>query len=212
MTSIQDMQGAETAGRVAELERAFAASLEEQNALRDELEKVRQHGMAYRATIEDYRRQLSGTYNHHSRQEPPMTDSTQMDYEQDVEPGSPLDRQADDLIQQNYTLRRELTELQAQLLEQDVLYRGKLEQMTSKGESEWNELTGKLHRSEKESQERLQQLLDLKHSISALTRMESQVTDSELAEKTDQLYHRIREWVINNFRRTKLGIAWPSSM
>ncbi|KAF2726610.1 hypothetical protein EJ04DRAFT_582575 [Polyplosphaeria fusca] len=49
--------------------------------------------------------------------------------------------------------------------------------------------------------------MDLKQSISSLTRMESQVADSDLSEQMDLLYHRIREWVISNFRRTKLDFS-----
>src|SRR5207253_2342420 len=139
-----------------------------------------------------------------SRPGSPLT-SPHMEYEQETEQCRSFNKQREDLIEQNYELRGKLAELEQQLVEQDALYRAKIDRELSKGQEEWNELTGRLHHSEKESQERLQQLLDLKHSISALTRMESQVTDSELAERMDQLYHRIREWIISNFRRTKLG-------
>jgi len=72
--------------------------------------------------------------------------------------------------------------------------------------SEADDLRLRLHAAEKESQERLQQLLALKSSISSLTRMDSQITDSELAESFSQLANRVREWSVSNFRRSKLNL------
>ncbi|KAF2463459.1 uncharacterized protein BDR25DRAFT_307750 [Lindgomyces ingoldianus] len=203
IASIKSIQDAKTADRIAELERALAVAREEQKALREELEKARKHGTVYRDARDDYRKQLHGPYNRSSRSASPMTDSTQTEYEEDISPRRSWSQQREELIEQNYELRGKLADLQEQLVEQDTAFRTKLDQEMHKGEREWNELTGRLHQSEKESQERLQQLLDLKHNISTLTRMDSQVTDFELAEKVDQLFHRTREWVISNFRRTK---------
>ncbi|KAF1835978.1 hypothetical protein BDW02DRAFT_494663 [Decorospora gaudefroyi] len=59
--------------------------------------------------------------------------------------------------------------------------------------AELNDLKMRLHESEKESQERLQQLLSLKLSISSLTRANSQVTDSEIIESFTQLANRVQE-------------------
>ncbi|KAI4702574.1 hypothetical protein J4E81_002939 [Alternaria sp. BMP 2799] len=74
----------------------------------------------------------------------------------------------------------------------------------SNGEAD--DLRLRLHAAEKESQERLQQLLALKSSISSLTRMDSQITDSELAESFSQLANRVREWTVSNFRRSRLNL------
>ncbi|KAF1945174.1 hypothetical protein EJ02DRAFT_59188 [Clathrospora elynae] len=71
---------------------------------------------------------------------------------------------------------------------------------------ELDDLRLRLHAAEKESQERLQQLLSLKSSVSSLTRADSQITDSELTDSFSQLANRIREWTISNFRRTKLNL------
>ncbi|KAI4646297.1 uncharacterized protein J4E78_009219 [Alternaria triticimaculans] len=72
--------------------------------------------------------------------------------------------------------------------------------------SEADDLRLRLHAVEKESQERLHQLLALKSSISLLTRMDSQITDSELAESFSQLANRVREWTVSNFRRSRLNL------
>jgi hypothetical protein len=199
--SIKSIQEAKVADRIADLERALALARDNQYALQEELDKVNQHGVVYRETIADYRRQLSDTYNS------PRPTSPQIDYEPDVSPSPSFSKHQEELVDENYDLRSKVAQLQYQLAQQDALYRTKLDEAVFKGEADWNELTGRLHNSEKESQERLQQLLDLKHSISALTRMDSQVTDSELAEQLEQLHHRIREWVISNYRRTKLNFS-----
>ncbi|KAF2800751.1 hypothetical protein K505DRAFT_412799 [Melanomma pulvis-pyrius CBS 109.77] len=214
--SIEDIQDVRAADRIAELERALAVAREEQNAMREELEKVRQHGVLTRETIEDYRRQLSETYSTSPRPHSPRThstrpNSTHMDYEQ-TSPRRSLTKTREDLIEQNYSLRGKLAELQEQLESQESShYQSRSDTASFRGDSEWNELTARLHNTEKESQERLHQLLSLKHSISSLTRTTSQVTDAELAERLQQLSYLIREWVISNFRRTKLDFSNVSS-
>lgn len=200
--SVESMQEPEGASRIAELERALAIARGEQDALRAELENIKEHGHVYRETTEDYRRQLAGSYSGSPEAASPTPDSAEMDNERGHSPYHSSRKHREDLIEQNDDLRT-IARLQEQLVEQDVLYRIRLEQHLHNRDSEWNDLTARLHHTEKESQERLQQLLDLKHSISSLTRMENQVTDSELAEGMDQLHHRVREWVISNFRRAK---------
>ncbi|PSN68959.1 hypothetical protein BS50DRAFT_586331 [Corynespora cassiicola Philippines] len=208
--------------RIGELERALEASKKEQAALREELEKVRQHGQVYRETIEDYRRQLSDTYSHQLQSPPgafhpspqptspvlhsPLPRSPSKDYQHESRHRQSFNKQREDLLEQNYELRSQVAELQDQLMSQNSLYHAKLEQ-EAQGEQEWNEMSARLHQSEKESQERLQQLLALKSSISSLTRVDSQVTDSELSEAFSQLANRVREWAISNFRRTKLDLS-----
>lgn len=196
--------------RLTELERALERSRKEQDAMREELEKLRNHGQVYRDTIDDYRRQLSITYTQSNGSGSPHLQPTPINYS--TKHTSPRlsqrlsqDNLSESLADQNQTLRAKIHELQEQLAEQDDALLGSHPILTRPRDStEWDAITNRLHRTEKESQERLQQLLDLKHSISALTRMDSQVTDSDLAERADQLYHRIREWVISNYRRTKL--------
>lgn len=193
--------------RLTELERALEAAKEEQEAMREELEKIRLHSQVYRDTIEDYRRQLSSAYPHNMPtphlQTPPNTHTTE-DLPRRLSHGS----QSESLIDQNQKLRTRIYDLQEQIAERDdALQSVQPSQARSRSSIEWDSITVRLHNTEKESQERLQQLLDLKHSISSLTRMDNQITDSDLAERADQLYHRVREWVISNFRRTKLDFS-----
>ncbi|KAI4712209.1 hypothetical protein J4E89_002474 [Alternaria sp. Ai002NY15] len=95
-------------------------------------------------------------------------------------------------------------QLEERLASHDRTHQNRLERPQSKGEAD--DLRLRLHAAEKESQERLQQLLALKSSISSLTRMDSQITDSELAESFSQLANRVREWTVSNFRRSKLNL------
>lgn len=203
-----------TADRIAELERALEVAKEEQNGLKEELAKVQQHELVFRETIDEYRRQLAGTY-HQTKSPPgafqdshpasPRSTSISMEYE-DIERRNSFD-QREDILEHNYELRSKLAQLQDQLISQENIYQSRLNQASTRNDAEWNELTSRLHVTEKESQERLQQLLSLKSSISSLTRMDSQITDSELSESLSQLANRVREWVISNFRRTKLELS-----
>jgi hypothetical protein len=194
--SVERSEGIQTfkmMDKVAELEFALAAAKQEQNALREQLKTLKHHSQTAENTTPS------------PRHTSPLGHSTGRGYELVTTPPrrSP-NRVQEDVFQQNYQLRGKVAELHDHLAKQDVLFRQELEQRIQSRNVEWTELTARLHHTEKESQERLQQLLDLKHSISALTRMESQVTDSELVERVDRLYHRIREFVISSFRRTKM--------
>jgi hypothetical protein len=173
---------AQMAGRIAELEGALITARKEQRAMQEELEKARRHGWLSEAK----------------------------DYQSVLEPQKecyPPDESNDHVLQQNFDLRYKLALLQDKLVSQDNVYRNNVERAMSNGDGEWNELRSRLHTTEKESQERLQQLLSLKSSISSLTRSSLQATDSELAESFNHLFNRIREWVISNFRRTKMDAA-----
>ncbi|KAE8853871.1 hypothetical protein CFE70_003710 [Pyrenophora teres f. teres 0-1] len=91
--------------------------------------------------------------------------------------------------------------LEEQLVSREHMHHSDLERPKSQREAD--DLRVRLHAAEKESNERLQQLLSLKSSISSLTRMESQVTDNELADSFTQIANRIREWSVSNYRRSK---------
>lgn len=186
--------------RVAELERALILAKGEQDALKEELETAREQGQAKEYTIETLRHQLAET-----RQNIEVASSC-ISNEHGRDKG-PADHSEEELVGQNYELRYKILQLQEQLSTQDANYREIVEQNTSvHGESEWNELRSRLHTTEKESQERLQQLLSLKSSISSLTRIDSQITDNELVVSFSQLANCVREWVITNFRRAKLDL------
>lgn len=186
--------------RVAELERALVLAKGEQDSLKEELEKTRSQAEAEQDTIEDLRHQLAET--HQNAESAPRHVSSEHGRD-----NWPSDRPDEEIFRQNYELRYRIVQLQEQLSAQDAQYRERAERSpSSHGESEWNELRSRLHATEKESQERLQQLLSLKSSISSLTRVDSQVTDSELTVSFSQLANCVREWVITNFRRSKLDL------
>jgi hypothetical protein len=202
-TSVGDHKELTAADRISELERALAAAREEQDILRAEVDRARKQGYEYKDNGADSLRVLG------SRSPPPGSPAveSQREFEKEKEDPAPWMRERLALIEQNYELRGKATELQEKLVEQEVLFKARIERGLSQSESDWNELTRRLHHSEKEAQERLQQLLDLKHSISALTRMDSQVSDADLVERMGQLYHRTREWIISNLRRSKLDFS-----
>ncbi len=201
-SSSHDGEDLGTEDRVAELERALAMAKGSRDSLREELEKSENQGQTDRAMIEDLRHQLAKAQQHTA------TPSSQTPGEHDKEHKylRSSDEIEDDLLQQNYELRFRIVQLQEELAAQEVSYRNQLKQDNSEGEAELNELRSRLHMTEKESQERLQQLLSLKSSISSLTRVDSQITDSELGEAFSQLANRIREWVIAHYRRSKLNL------
>ncbi|KAJ4356280.1 uncharacterized protein N0V89_004311 [Didymosphaeria variabile] len=198
--------------RIAELEQALATALEEQNMMREELVKLRDHGKVYKESIEEYRRILAGTYQLQSPPGAPHSDSRPASarsnsYEGENAPRKSTSQPREDLVEQNDSLRTQVAQLQDQLMTQDATYQSLLDQRRSRAEAEWDQLTARLHSTEKESGERLQQLLSLKSAFSSLTRVESQVTDSELSETFSQLFNSVREWVISNYRRAKVKFS-----
>jgi hypothetical protein len=212
------MVGKEAAERIEELTRALAVAKEEQNAMREELAKLHEHGAVYRETIGEYRRQLTGTYDYpqslpgafHPHSRPTSSDSitAPLEYGQQTKfRRSSHNHHRDDLSEQNRDPRPKVAQLQAQISPQEALFQSRIDPMQFRSEADWNDLTSRLHTTEKESQERLQQLLSLKSSISSLTRMDVQVTDSELSEGLSKLANRVRDWVISNFRRANFDLS-----
>lgn len=49
------------------------------------------------------------------------------------------------------------------------------------------------------------QLLELKQGMSTSTRVEKQATDQELVDKMGRLNHELQNWVVNTFRKVKMG-------
>jgi hypothetical protein len=200
------------AQRIAELETALATAVEEQNTMKEELAKLREHGQVYRETIEEYRRTLAGTYQLQSPPgaflpDPRPASARSNSYDDESGPRRSMNPPREDLVEQNDHLCTKVAQLQDQLMTQEATYQSLLEHRRSRAEAEWDELTARLHLTEKESGERLQQLLSLKSAFSSLTRVESQVTDNELSEAFSQLSNRVREWVISNYRRAKLNFS-----
>jgi hypothetical protein len=210
---------ARMAERIADLERALSAARAEQHVLREELDKVKQPKHPEQDTPGDTPRQLG----HTDLDTPDLPADEIIEHAKDLEVhhGTPRardsleiletpnhrshsDQSMDTILQQNHDLLHKVAQLEDRLVSQEVDYHASSERALSRRDAEWNELRSRLHATEKESQERLHQLLSLKSSISSLTRPDSQITDSELADSFTQLFNRVREWVISNFRRTKM--------
>ncbi|KAJ4994452.1 hypothetical protein SVAN01_00281 [Stagonosporopsis vannaccii] len=177
--------------KAAELEIALVTAREETAAVRQELERVKQDAQA---SVEISKHQAAEAH----RQATPES-AIQMPYSHHGNEDDMNDRE-ELLVQQNNKLRSRLKELEDQLIAQPTFQPSE----ALHSEEDWNALTLRLHEVEKESYSRLQQLLSLKSSISSLTRADSQVSDNELADSFSQLANRVREWVVSNYRRTKL--------
>ncbi|EUC48217.1 hypothetical protein COCMIDRAFT_23937 [Bipolaris oryzae ATCC 44560] len=114
-----------------------------------------------------------------------------------------VQRESEELVRQNHELRCRVAQLEDQLMYPNSA-RQDSDQPKSPGQV--GDLKLRLDAAEKESQERLQQIVSLKSSISSLTRVQSQVTDSDLVVSLSELANRVREWTISNLRRTKLNL------
>jgi hypothetical protein len=183
--------------RVAELERALAIAKEEQESFKEELSKLRNQRSEDQVTIEALRHQIDET----NQSAPKSPSRPSSGYWKD----SDEDEDEDSMRRQNHELCFKLAQQQQEQSVAEDTHHNDLERPNAREEMEY--LRVRLHAAEKESQERLQQLLSLKSSISSLTRMDSQVTDGELIESFSQLANRVREWTISNFRRSKLGLS-----
>lgn len=102
-------------------------------------------------------------------------------------------------------LHSRLQSLEAELLEQSNVWKSRWEHERSERLLERNAMAEELQSAQKEALTRRRQLLDLKQSLSSLTHRDNQVTDGEIAERMDNLYHRIREWVVSHLRRSQCG-------
>ncbi|KAF2847783.1 hypothetical protein T440DRAFT_557238 [Plenodomus tracheiphilus IPT5] len=178
-----------SANKVLELEQALAAARQEQELLRQEIEAARTERQADQDLINELRLRITRS--------PPVEASTKKRRSSDVSANEP----EEDIRKDNYELRYRVAQLQDQITLRDST---RPDHSSSHTETEWNILRSRLHTAEKESQERMQQLISLKKSISSLTRMDSQATDSDLTEAFSQLFDRIRDWVVSNFRRSRL--------
>lgn len=188
---------------IQELGKALDAAREETAALKQQLERVKQDAQA---SVEISKFQASEAHRHATpedhvehHQHTPQQSDDEMD-DQDSEFHRPPSAREEDLINQNHDLRYRLAELQDQLPSQAQPLAQPIH-----SDADWDALTLRLHETEKESHSRLQQLLSLKSSISSLTRTDAQISDSQLAETFSQLANRVREWVVSNYRRTKMS-------
>ncbi|KAI9869353.1 MAG: hypothetical protein M1813_000142 [Trichoglossum hirsutum] len=111
-------------------------------------------------------------------------------------------------------LECELRNLQGRLSEINTKWQAKWEQESGQFHSETNQYRDALHIAQKEKQDRdnenqelRRQVLELKHSISTSTRMESVITDNMVRESVSTLGHHLQNWTINNFRKAKIDVS-----
>ncbi|EAT85319.2 hypothetical protein SNOG_07853 [Parastagonospora nodorum SN15] len=183
--------------RVAELERSLASATEERKALQRELLKAR------RISYED--QHMHDKPRQHKPDSPEAVANERGNAANigenlsgangDMEPLRQSPSPHDD-IPRIYDSRYRLAQPQLQVASRDASHHDILGHPVSAGSDELNELRIRLHETERESQERLQQLLSLKSSVASLTRVESQVTDSDMTDALKQMFNRIREWAL----------------
>lgn len=188
---------AETKTLLKEREQALAAALAESERMSKEIERLRRMQHQYQrkegTSTEEYGidGDLSSDLSRARSELEPETWEVQDESE----------KQRQDNVEE---LQHKLAGAEAQLADRDSVWIEELEREKRERMVERNALAEQLHAAEKEANDRRRQLLDLKQNISAITRTESQVTDSELAERMEQLFNRIRGWIVSNYRRSKL--------
>ncbi|KAK4987677.1 hypothetical protein LTR50_004424 [Elasticomyces elasticus] len=118
---------------------------------------------------------------------------------------------AEDGWQKRYSdLQDEYADLQDRLIERDEQWQDEWSRQSAELTCERDDLERRLdaaHARNKDHQDEIHalrgQVLDLKQSIVASTRMESQVTDHEFAQEMGTLFHEMQNWLLNHFRRGK---------
>lgn len=186
--------------RVAELGRALSSAYEEQKKLLEELEDLRTDEstaslLAREAVDSPTRTDTPGREDEH-------TDNSESE---DAAEREAWLREKVHMEEQVYILQDRLREMQGELVESDQTWQARWELYTSQAAAERNHYAEEAHRSQKDATERQRQLVELKQSISSLTRLENQVADEELSERMDNLYYKIRDWVVSSLRRSQLG-------
>ncbi|KAF2762168.1 hypothetical protein EJ05DRAFT_497035 [Pseudovirgaria hyperparasitica] len=109
-------------------------------------------------------------------------------------------------------LQSRVHSLQSDIADRDNYWKAQWERESRERIYERNALAEDLHTAQKDALDKRKQLLDLKQSISSLTHIENQVTDGEVAERMDGLYHRVRNWVVSNYRRSQPDLACLSNV
>ncbi|CAK4028293.1 Hypothetical predicted protein [Lecanosticta acicola] len=93
------------------------------------------------------------------------------------------------------TLEGRVKELEASLLERDEKCEAEVEKQ--------NILSIEKSRLQDEASKTQQQLLELKRTIATNTRVENQVSDANIAEQMQLLYHEIQTWIVANYRKSE---------
>jgi len=106
----------------------------------------------------------------------------------------------------------EVEELRQQLSLSEETRRTDCEKARVESQREKNMLAIKLRDAQnradsalKDTQSLERQLLDLKQSMSTSTRINRQATDQEILEKMGRFGHEVQNWIVNTFRKVKIG-------
>ncbi|KAF2839631.1 hypothetical protein M501DRAFT_1056974 [Patellaria atrata CBS 101060] len=179
--------------RLTELEKALLAAQAEQRRMSEEISQLQAHELLFRETLDSYKAELERA----SRSSVPQESS------------QPPSRRS--WSQERASLQSRIQDASAELADRDMAWTRALHRERGERSRERNQLLERLHTAEREARMYEEdarayhaQLMELKTSISSLTRVDSQVTDREIVEVLGHLHHRVREWVISNFRRSKL--------
>lgn len=186
--------------RVAELEKALSLAHAEQKRSLEEIERLRRDEAGYRDAIDGYKRQLD-----QARNDPYGGDLLHMDFEREAERQRAWTKQRVDLQSHVCDLQDKVVSLHSEIIDRDARWKLQLDRERAEWTRERNHFAERVHAAEKEALGRRDQLMSLKTNISTMSRMENQLTDSNLVAKMNELYYRTREWALANFRRARLG-------
>ncbi|KAK3056333.1 hypothetical protein LTR09_002840 [Extremus antarcticus] len=104
-------------------------------------------------------------------------------------------------------LEEEIEVLNAALEQRDQQWQSEFEksqaQLMSDAENRLNVVVKEASRRQEEAAIAQKQLVDLKQSIAASTRVSTEVSDTTFKEEIGLLQYEVQNWVINNFRRVK---------
>lgn len=108
-------------------------------------------------------------------------------------------------------MEEEIEELSSQLEERDEAWREEYErralQERSEAEERLHMMQNEVRSQRQETSTLQQQLSELKRSVSASTRITTEVSDSTFRQEIDILQHEVQNWVVNNFRRIKVEVS-----
>lgn len=190
----REIQETRDASKIHHLERMLTLADEELRMLRKELDGTRAEIRGDFFATETFSPEQDATGQSRQSSSFRISDTEQMrGYGQNLHP--------------NHETRHRITASEGRSIERD--FEEHSDQL-ARNEAQWNELRHHLRLTEKESQERLHQLILLKAEISSLTRIEPQITDGELVDSLVHIASRVREWVVTNFRRSRLVLREAS--
>ena len=196
-----------------ELEEALELSRREHARMQEELEQHRKQADLYHEDIQAYKEEARQDYEAQSR----SNSRTSSEHDRNLEL---IDLEGEkEFWKQRYSeatqeRSRQDKDLRAQFLERQLALRKEWDAKSigltmdlERAQRSSHEAQRLLDHRNDEIRELQRQVLDLKRSISTSTRTEGQVTDDVFREHIQTLGHDLQNWILNNFRRSKLGMS-----